>query len=221
MLAIFDIDGTLCDSSEDEVKPFVQSIFEVTGIQLEDADWTRFKHPTSSGVVDELLKNDPEREYKTLAIENRFVQLMEDFLEDIPESFSPVQGAPRFIDYLLKNTAYEVAIATGCFKSEAAFKLDCIGMDIEKFTYATSSDFSSREKVLRLVAKRAGHPLSSVVYFGDASWDIQASQNIGIPLIGIGSNEELFAEHERIPHFPDFSEPERVLKALETTPFYQ
>ena len=85
----------------------------------------------------------------------------------------------------------------------------------------TSSDFPVREKVIRLAAHRAGCRLSSVVYFGDASWDIRASQNMGIPLIGIGHNADLFAQHERIDYFRDFSEPEKVLKALEMSRFNQ
>ena len=60
MLAIFDIDGTVCDTQKVEGRCFAQAFDEVCGISLETLDWTQYEEPTSSGVVQTLLANDPD-----------------------------------------------------------------------------------------------------------------------------------------------------------------
>ncbi|MCH6256315.1 hypothetical protein MLD52_07130 [Puniceicoccaceae bacterium K14] len=77
-----------------------------------------------------------------------------------------------------------------------------------------SSDTPKRKDIIPLAAKRASYPLSDCVYFGDASWDIKASHELEIPLIGIGRKPHLFTKQNRKPHFRDFKEVEPIVKAL-------
>jgi hypothetical protein len=65
-----------------------------------------------------------------------------------------------------------------------------------------------------LAASRAGFALSSVVYFGDAPWDVRVTEMLQIPMIGIGRRfEEL--RSLGLPHvFRDYSNPDAIIEVL-------
>ena len=210
MLAIFDIDGTICDTQKAEDLCYSRAILEVTGISLETLDWTQYQEPTSSGIVRDLLADDPNRKEKENRIKYRFVELLREAVPTHPQDFTPIEGAVEFINDLREGSEYSVAIATGGFDEEARFKLQCCGLDINDFPHATSSDDSRRSSIIPLAVKRAGFPISSCVYFGDALWDIKVSRLLGVPLVGIGRKKTVFDENEMVDHFRDFREKEAI-----------
>ena len=214
MLAIFDIDGTICDTQKAEDDCYSKAILEVTGISLETLDWTQYQEPTSNGIVRALLVDDPNREEKENRIKNRFVELLREAVPTHPQDFTPIDGAVEFITELREKSEYSVAIATGGFDDEARFKLQCCGLDIDEFPYATSSDDPKRSRIIPLAAKRAGFLISSCIYFGDALWDIQVSRYLGIPLVGIGRKKAIFEENQMADHFRDFSDRKAILEIL-------
>lgn len=214
MLAIFDIDGTICDTQNAESVCYSKAIFEVTGVTLETLDWTQYPEPTSSGIVRGLLVGDLKWKEKEDAIESRFVELLSEAAPNYPQDFTAVEGAIDFIMELKNRDDYSVAIATGGFEQEARFKLKCCGLDIDDFPYATSSDHSKRSSIIPLAAERAGFPVSSCVYFGDALWDIRVSRQLEIPLIGIGRKKAIFEENQMKDHFRDFSDKDAIHQAL-------
>jgi phosphoglycolate phosphatase-like HAD superfamily hydrolase len=214
MLAIFDIDGTICDSQEVEGICYARAIEHVIGRSLSTLDWTSYDEPTSSAIVRDLLADDVTAESKEEEIEREFVRLLEEERPRFPGDFSPIPGAVEFIERLKRDGIFSVAIATGCFEASARFKLQCCGLTLEAFPYATSSDSPRRRDIIPLAASRAGFDLASVVYFGDAPWDARVSHIRDIRMIGIGRRYEqlrtLGVEHT----FRDYSDADRIIEIM-------
>lgn len=214
MLAIFDNDGTICDTQEVEGVCYARAIEHVTGRPLSTLDWAAYDEPTSSAIVRHLLIGDPAAERKEEEIKREFVRLLEEERPKFPGDFSPLPGAVEFIARLKREDICAVAIATGCFDASARFKLQCCGLALESFPHATSSDTPRRRDIIPLAASRAGFDLASVVYFGDAPWDACVSRMLGVPMIGIGRRYEqlqaLGVEHA----FRDYSDAACIIEAM-------
>ena len=214
MLVIFDIDGTICDTQEIEGRCFISAVKDIIGVSLKSADWTTFSEPTSMGITRELLEDIPGRSHKSQQIKNRFIELLEQEQPQFPGDFTPLQGAKKFIQYLVNSPNHSVAFATGGFDTEAEFKLRCCGFSIADFPHATSSDTPARKDIIALAAERAGIALDSTVYFGDATWDLAVSRELGIPFVGIGRKITKLQELGAQSAFRDFSAPEAILAHL-------
>ncbi|MCH6255978.1 HAD hydrolase-like protein [Puniceicoccaceae bacterium K14] len=176
MLAIFDIDGTLCDSQQTEDICFSQTIKEILDIELTSAEWSNFPDPTSSGILKDLLKGQESNEEVEQAFKQRYLDFLKQAQPEYPQDFSPIEGAVEFLEVLKKQNICDIAIATGGFDTEAEFKLKCCGIDLHEYPHATSSDTPKRKDIIPLAAKRAKYPLCECIYFGDASWDIKVSR---------------------------------------------
>jgi phosphoglycolate phosphatase-like HAD superfamily hydrolase len=214
MLAVFDIDGTLCDTQEVEGRCYALAIERVTGLSLDTLDWSAYDEPTSSAIVRHLLDSDPKAKEKEEKIKSEFCRLLQKERPSYPGDFVPIFGAIEFLKRLSAEKICEVAIATGCFDVTARFKLECCGIGLDQFPHATSSDTGRRRDIIPLAAQRAGFNLSSVVYFGDAPWDVRVTSALGIPMIGIGRRYEELRTFGLQHVFRDYSEPVKVIDAL-------
>ena len=214
MLAIFDNDGTICDTQEVEGACYARAIERVTGRALSTLDWTAYDEPTSTAIIQDLLAADPAAKEKEEEIKREFLRLLKEERPKFPGDFSPITGAVEFIRRLGSEGVFPVAIATGCFDTGARFKLECCGVALDEFPHATSSDTPRRRDIISLAASRAGFDLASVVYFGDAPWDVRVCRLLGIPMIGIGRRHEqllaLGVEHV----FRDYTEADRIIEAM-------
>ncbi|MCB1100242.1 MAG: HAD hydrolase-like protein [Verrucomicrobiae bacterium] len=215
MLAIFDIDGTICDTQDVEGRCYLRAFEETFGIRLATTDWTTFEEPTSSGIVRSLCAGCEDVEEKEIAFRDRFVALLEKERPDFPGDFCPLAGATEFIELLLADPTVTVAFATGGFDTEAAFKLRCCGIELGNFPHATSSDTPSRRDIIPLAASRAGTALTSAVYFGDAPWDNEVCRALGIPMIGIGRRIESLRKLGLEDVFRDFTEPQAIRNTMQ------
>lgn len=213
MLVIFDNDGTICDTQEVEGRCYALAIQRVTGLSLSTVDWSTYDEPTSSAIVRHLLAGDAAAIEKEEKIKDEFCRLLRQERPLFPGDFLPVTGAIEFIERL-RVAGFGIAIATGGFDSEAKFKLECCGIDINAFPHATSSDTPRRGSIIELAASRAGCDISSTVYFGDAPWDVLACGKLGIPMIGIGRRHEQLRSLGVENAFRDYSEPEKIVDAL-------
>jgi phosphoglycolate phosphatase-like HAD superfamily hydrolase len=213
-LAIFDNDGTICDTQAVEGRCFEQAIQRVLGRSLSTLDWTAYEEPTSSAIVRDLLDGDSDANTKERAIEREFVRLLEQERPRFPGDFVPLSGAVEFITRLNGEAICSVAIATGCFETSARFKLKCCGIALDDFPNATSSDTPRRRDIIPLAARRAGFPMSEVVYFGDAPWDVRVTGLLGVPMIGIGRRIERLRELGIRYSFRDYSDADAIIRVL-------
>jgi len=214
VLAVFDNDGTICDTQDVEGDCFQRAIQQVTGRSLASLDWTTYPEPTSTAIVRDFLSGQPDALAQESAIEREFVRLLAVEQPKFPGDFSPLCGAVPFIARLKAESVCSVAIATGCFAVSARFKLRCCGLALEDFPHATSSDTPKRREIIPLAAARAGFDLSSVVYFGDAPWDVRVSRILGVPMIGIGRRAAKLRSLGLKHVFRDYSDADAIIAAL-------
>lgn len=216
MLAIFDIDGTLCDSEGVDTDCYARAIGRVTGRSLSSLDWSAYAECTATAIIREMFAGDGAPGDKEDEIERVFVGLLKEEKSKFPGTFLPLNGAVRFLERLGSEGICPVAIATGCFCSSARFKLRSCGIALDDYPHATSSDTPRRADILSLAASRAGVDLSSAVYFGDGPWDVRASASLGIPLIGIGRGCERLRELGVRHAFPDYADGDAIIRALKS-----
>jgi beta-phosphoglucomutase-like phosphatase (HAD superfamily) len=214
LLAVFDNDGTICDTQAVEGSCYAQAIEHVTGRTLSTRDWTTYEEPTSSAIVRDLLAGDPDALVKEAAIECEFVRLLAAERPKFPGDFSPLPGVTRFIARLREENICAIAIATGCFETSARFKLGCCGITLDDFPHASSSDTPRRRDIVLLATARAGFEISSVVYFGDAPWDVNVSAALGIPMIGIGRRINQLRSMGVQHVFRDYSDDSAIIGSL-------
>ena len=60
MLAIFDIDGTVCDTQDVEERCYATAFEEVCGVSLSTLDWNEYPEATSSGIFHSVLDDRPD-----------------------------------------------------------------------------------------------------------------------------------------------------------------
>jgi len=209
-LVVFDIDGTICDTQEVEGRCFALAVEEMLGVIIDTSDWSAFTDPTSSGIIREL-GGESKDEY---LVKQRFVVLLEEESREYPGDFSPIRGVSEFVRRVSNDENFEVAIATGGFDTEAAFKLECCRLELDSFPHATSSDASKRLDIIPLAVSSAGYEMNSVVYFGDAPWDIEVCEKLEIPMIGIGRRIEKLRNLGLQEVFRDFDDANAIFEVL-------
>src|SRR5215468_7695976 len=100
MLAVFDNDGTICDTQDVEGRCYALAIERVTGLSLSTLDWTIYEEPTSSAIVRQLLVGDSAAREKEELIKSEFCRLLQQERPNSPGDFMPIAGAIEFIDRL-------------------------------------------------------------------------------------------------------------------------
>jgi len=217
-LVIFDIDGTLTETTKADGECFVQSLAEVCGFKNVDADWSHYKHATDAGLLKELYEVRTGRlpsADEVSQVCRRFVELLTQ--TSSRSAFRPVAGAPQLLARLDNSKAHGVCLATGAWRDPARLKMGSAGLDFDEYPSATCDDAPDRESIIKLSMERSVRrygAAQSVVYIGDGVWDGRACRAIGIPFIGIASAADaprLMAEGA-VRTFPDLADSNSILK---------
>lgn len=211
-VVIFDIDGTLTQTNCVDSECFIRTVREVLGVEEFETDWSQYQFVTESGVAQEISQRYCDRPMSG-SLTKAFNEHLAACLREQPvSSFLEVPGAVEFVKFLVNSPDYAVAFATGAHEASARHKLTTAGFEIEDLPLASSSDAVVREHImlhaLDRAAQKHGVVFSEVTYFGDASWDVEATANLGWRLIGIGpgiATEMVFA---------DYTDPEAILACL-------
>ena len=215
-LAVFDVDGTICDTQGSDGLCFGLAVGRVLGRPFAAQEWTTYEEPTGGAILRELLAGDPDAAEKETAVKLEFLSLLERQRGLSPNEFMPLPGATAFVHRLRHNKNWDVAIATGCFDVSAAFKLRCCGLELTSFPHATSSDTPRRQDIIRLAVSRAGHEIADSIYLGDGIWDVKATKAVGIPMVGIGRGIARLSALGIDHAFRDYSDPDSIIGALQT-----
>jgi phosphoglycolate phosphatase-like HAD superfamily hydrolase len=223
-LVMFDIDGTLTETMQVDTECFLCAFEEVFGFKGIDADWSRYRHTTDSGILGELFERRKKRAPLAEEIEefrSRFLRLLAEAEASGP--FQAIAGAAALLERLAASSRTQVALATGCWRDSARLKMASAGMRFDDFPSGTADDGITREEIMTISRRRAERispgELADWIYVGDALWDARACRNLGIPFIGVGSGErgQRLAREGAVRVFPDLSETELFLTALEET----
>ncbi len=223
-LVMLDIDGTLTQSYDYDREIFGLAIAEVLGCPPVDADLNGYFDKTSIGVTLEAIRRltgkSPEVE-EIEEVKRRVLRHLERMYRESPWTFGEVPGASLFLERLRKLDGVGIAIATGCWRSEALFKLRASGLSVDGIPMATSDDDRDRKRIMEITAGRARDyyacpGFERVAYLGDGPWDLQASRSLGYRFVGIGPRVQALKDLEVFDWHQDFLEIELVLASIAT-----
>jgi beta-phosphoglucomutase-like phosphatase (HAD superfamily) len=183
---IFDIDGTLVESTKFDSALYKQAVKHVLGPVTIHADWSAYTHVTDSGILKEIMTQNGISD-KTLftQVKSKFAELIESTLKST--GVSEVPGAKDTLNYLERREDVSIGIATGGWGSTARMKLAAAGFSILKIPFCSCDDLDSRTEIMVKCLAGMGKGFDSVTYFGDAEWDKKASGELGWDFIGIGN----------------------------------
>jgi phosphoglycolate phosphatase-like HAD superfamily hydrolase len=209
-VALFDLDGTLTDSTAIDTQCFVDAFSEEFSVAPIHPDWSSYQSSTDRGLTLEILSRawgrEP-REEEVLRHRRRFVELLRRRVTTIKE----IPGARLFLQRLAHD-GWSLAICTGAWSESAQMKLELAGLADLHLPLATCDEVCEREEILR----SAWDAQQRAVYFGDGLWDLRAAQNVGVGFIGVGRGHS--AERLRgagaSEIISDYSDPQAVLAAM-------
>lgn len=157
-LIMLDIDGTLTQSYEYDQEVFSDAISEVTGISFQDTNWESYEYITSSGVTPEAIFRATGRlgtSEQVDEVERIMLSRLNQRYQQSPSDFAEIPGASASIRSLKCLDDVVVSIATGCWHSEAMFKLTASNIPVVGIPIATCDDSKSREEIMEISAQRA------------------------------------------------------------------
>jgi phosphoglycolate phosphatase-like HAD superfamily hydrolase len=203
-LAIFDIDGTLTDTTRiDDVcyEKVLETGFGITNIHL-GLGTSNPDHYTDAGYTKAIfqarLGRLPE-ETEVQHIKRQFKELLKQSFASDPGCIKQIPGAGEIIHALRNGSEWKPAIATGGWHDWAAFKLQCTQLLYPDIPLATSDDAGTRSVIVQFAIARAQQQykvekFDRIVAIGDNIWDLRTAQKLNLPFIGIGKAEALRRE---------------------------
>ena len=203
---MFDVDGTLVRSYDFDERCFLDSVYDVTGLELIN-NWETYPHVTDRGILRTFIERQAphltigELEGKVKPV---FVKKISEYLADMP--VMEVDGAKRFFDHLKSNDKIRLSIATGGWKETALAKLESAGFDIEGVAIASSNDHHSRIEIMNIAKSKVVNSSElPMTYFGDAEWDVRACKELRVNLVIVGDR----AHHRQ--SLADFKNVEKAM----------
>ncbi len=222
-VAIFDLDGTLAETMNVDVRCFVEAIQAHLGDVELDTEWNSYPYVTDTGVITTLYEQNVGRrphEHEIASIRADFVTRLTAVAESRPEAFREIPGAGAAVRSLRASDRWAVALATGGFRPSALMKLDLAQVAAHDVPGAFACDDITREGILELAYRRAAthHGVDAfdrVVYLGDAPWDVRTCRALGWPFIGVGGRGDELVAGGASHVLPDLSDLDALLSALD------
>ncbi len=221
-LVMLDIDGTLTQSYEYDKEIFGLAIGEVLGCAPVDADVNGYIDKTSTGVTEEAIRRvtgTNPNPGQMAEVKRNVLRRIEKMHQESPDTFGEVPGASVFLGKLREMDGIGIAIATGCWRDEALFKLRASGLNVNGIPMATSDDDRKRARIMQWAAEKAQDfyacpGFERIVYLGDGYWDMQEAQSLGYGFIGIGPRIKSLVDSVESNWHPDYLEIEVVLASV-------
>ncbi len=219
-LAVFDIDGTLIDSTGLDDALYVQAFREAFGIVGIDADWSGYRESTDSGIGAEIIERHLGRAASAQDLglhRRRFETLWKAALARGDLAPRPIPGALALLEHLARRPGWIVAVATGGWMATARAKLEAAGVDPAWISGSAFADDSpSRPRIIETAIGRSDRRPERAVYVGDAVWDVRAAARLGIGFVGVGSGTraQRLRDAGADPVLADFSALDAAVAAL-------
>lgn len=190
LCAIFDIDGTLCDTSAVDEECYRQAAAAVLEVPTTQVDWSCAPHWTDSGIARWLWERwcgrapNPEEVDR---FRGEFLRRLETERLANVHRFQSIRAAPQFLD-ALGRLGVLLGIATGGWRLSAELKLTAAGLGTD-LLYATADDAEARTDIFSLAWSRAtAHSqATSTVLIGDGIWDVATARHLGWRFLGVGT----------------------------------
>jgi len=226
-LIIFDIDGTLTQTTHVDDRCFARAFVDELGLTAINCDWSQYPTVCDSGITQHIFREYLQREPtsdEVSRLQRRFVELLEEAYRSEPQDFSAVPGAAEALPQLRQEPNCRVAIATGGWQLSACLKLEKAQIDITGLPAAFADHGITREVIIAAALAMARGiyrqpQFSHVTYVGDGVWDIRTARQLGIRFIGVAQGEKATALRAEgataiIQDFTDFVRFREVLEEL-------
>lgn len=190
---IFDIDGTLVESSGFEDDLYIAAVRDVLGDVCIRKAWNTYRHVTDTGILRQIMEENRTRgkdrirgEHRTRGeqsireVRSRFGDMVSQYLRNGGEC-DPKAGATELIEALRAVPDFAVGFATGGWGHTARMKLEHAGLNPEHAVLASSDDGHERTAITQKcldTLDAMGNSFQRIVYVGDAEWDVQATQEL-------------------------------------------
>ncbi|MYA78633.1 MAG: HAD family hydrolase [Gemmatimonadetes bacterium] len=222
---IFDIDGTLVESSGFEDDLYVAAVTDVLGDVCIRKAWNTYRHVTDSGILRQIMEENLIRgkvrirgedrirdAYRIREVRSRFGDLVSQYFRD-GGVCDPTIGAIDLIDELRAAPGFAVGFATGGWGHTARMKLERAGFNLKHAVLASSDDGLERTAIMQKcldILDALGNSFQRIVYVGDAEWDVQATRELAWHFIGVGTRLKGKCEY----WVEDFSQREVFMEML-------
>jgi FMN phosphatase YigB (HAD superfamily) len=185
--AIFDIDGTLLDSFEDDAILYVDAIRHVIGqVHIREA-WEHYPRVSDTGILAEICLDNALVYEDSLSdsIRDVFIGRLKARME-LHGPYREVPGALEYLRRLRLRPDVQVAYATGGWRASAELKLRSAGFPLHDVPLASANDHQDRQQIMLHALGQLRGPFKSVTYFGDGMWDSQATAALGWHFVAVG-----------------------------------
>lgn len=184
---IFDIDGTLLDSSADDDRIYRDAVRTVLGDVEMRPSLHDYDPVTDTGILTQIFADNALALDDVLMhkVKEEFFVRLEDFVEN-HGPFAKIPGAREVLARLQVSDRHEIAIATGGWRRSARIKLTSAGFEIDTVPLASSDDAMRRDEIMLVALQALPGEFSSITYFGDGQWDAAACETLGWDFRAVG-----------------------------------
>jgi beta-phosphoglucomutase-like phosphatase (HAD superfamily) len=209
--ALFDVDGTLLDSCAIDNELYVAAIRHVLGPVNIRAAWEMYPCVSDTGILADICIDNSLKCDQALSD-----VIMKEFVSRLSEHLATsgpcreIPGALRYIQSLQHRGDVRIAYATGCWRESARLKLSSAGFPIHEIPMASANDHRDRSQIMSLALERLQGPFDSITYFGDATWDQEATAALGWQFVPVGAKLGGITDFNSMP-------PDHSTRALDRT----
>jgi len=200
---IFDIDGTLLDSFEDDAVLYVDAIRQVIGhVRIRDA-WEHYPRVSDTGILADICLDNALAYDDALsdAIRDVFVGRLRARM-DLHGPCREIPGALEFVRGLGLRRDVQIAYATGSWRASAELKLESAGFPVLDVPLASANDHQDRQHIMLHALGQLRGPFASITYFGDGVWDSQATAALGWQFVAVGPKLGGISNFSAVPPNP-------------------
>lgn len=184
---IFDIDGTLLDSTAVDDEIFHGALHHVLGpIKFRDS-LAEYEFVSDSGILQQVIVDSD-----LLHLPDPTDKVIAAFVDGLSEHFSAngafpeIPGARSFLASLQSSQDHYVAIATGGWSASARLKLETAEFDLDDIHVSTADVNPDRTEIMRAALDRPEQEYNSITYYGDGIWDRDACEKLGWDFVPVG-----------------------------------
>ena len=224
-LVIFDIDGTLTQTSRVDEICFTRAFADTHGLEVLADHWVDCPHVSDSGVTQHLFQYYFGREphdHESGAIKQRLVDLLEEHHRLDQSYFAEIPRAAETFNRLVEGRGWAKAIATGCWQPSAEMKLRAASINYQGVPGGFAEDGVARESIVGAAISRSRvsyrrEYFDRIVSVGDGVWDVRTAARLGLAFIGVagGARAETLREAGAKHVIPDFEDADRFFECLE------
>lgn len=223
-LVIFDIDGTLTQTSRVDEICFARAFSDTHGVNVIAGQWISCPHVSDSGVTQHLFQHhfgrDP-RDHESSALKRRLVDLLEEHHGMDRSYFAEIPRAAETFNHLVDNRGWVKAIATGCWQASAEMKLRAASINYQGVPGGFAEDGVARESIVGAAISRSRNHyrrenFDCIVSVGDGVWDVKTAARLGLAFVGVGSGAraEMLREAGAKRVIPDFEDADHFFNCL-------